>query len=317
MRINKITPSKPAVRELARPIKNGQRLVFRVLPALIWRIRYSRLQTSSSDFSIMASLDLEVAQYGSFDVRINEVSLSLHGGKVKSLASVTDSTTVHKPGDQLTFLYNIRPDQNPDGALVVSKGHYLTMRVAATVVVSEKCQPNIAIEWKTPVDFAGEQIPSSWKIGHRSSTFINPDPKMANPDSLPPHDSQAKQEPETGNNEINITLTVTGPPRVQVGKLFTWDVFIVNRSEKSRKLAILVMMKRKRDYDRHKPHPSTASVEGSSTEKKDLIASAVLDENIVYARQKGAKIEAAELICLTTDIRLGQVDLGTKSLFGG
>lgn len=305
MRINKITPSAPVAREMTRPIRNGQRLLFRVLPALIWRMRYARVQASMSDLSIMASLDLEVAQYGSFDVRIDQVDLALHGGKVRAIAGTDNSAIVHKPGDQLTFLYNIKPDQSPDGSLAISKGHYLTMHVKANVLVSESCRPNISIEWKTPVDFANEHAPTPWKVGHRGSTMSVQDTKTANPDSLPAHDTQGQKEMETTGNNINVTLTVSGPPQVQVGKLFTWNVFIVNRSDKARKLAILVVAKRKKEYERHKSHPSASTVEGFGADKKDLIASAVLDENIVYAKQKSARTETAELICLTTDIRLG------------
>jgi hypothetical protein len=87
--------------------------------------------------------------------------------------------------------------------------------------------------------------------------------------------------------------------------LFHWDVFIVNRSDKTRKLAVLIIPKRKRDLDRHKSHPSTSSAGGHRSGTKDQLASAVVDENVVYAKQKNAKLEAAELVCLTTDIRIG------------
>jgi hypothetical protein len=36
-----------------------------------------------------------------------------------------------------------------------------------------------------------------------------------------------------------------------------------------------------------------------------------VDENIVYAKQKSARTETAELVCLTTDIRLGQLAPGS------
>jgi hypothetical protein len=315
MRINKIAPSAaPVVKEMVRPIRSGQRPLYRVLPALIWRVRYARIHASSSDLSLMASLDLEVASYATYDVRIKQVDLTLHGGDVTPFANIQQANMINKPGDQITYLYKIKPDIAPDGTPALgSKGHFITMSVTAEVLMSEHCHPNIAIEWKTPVDFTSvtEQTTNMIKAAHRLSTPATQASTSANPDALPAHDSQAQAPEEAVNNAINITLTISGPPTVTVGEIFTWDVFIVNRSDKLRKLAVLVVPKRKRDLEKHTSRPSTASVGTHKTDKKELLAHAVEDENIVYAKQKSARTETAELICLTTDIRLGQLSSGS------
>ncbi|CAO2650736.1 Nn.00g020280.m01.CDS01 [Neocucurbitaria sp. VM-36] len=311
MRISKIAPSAPVAREMVRPIRNGQRPLFRVLPPLIWRMKYSRVQTSLNDLSLIASLDLEVAQFALYDVQISEVALKLHGGQVKPLSDQEDVTTIHKPGDHLAYLFKISPDLSSDGTpLLGNKGHFLSLNIEAQVFMSRNCRPDITIAWKTPVDFTNEQTSNMIKAVRRLSSLV-PKPKAQNPDALPAHDTQTQQEQDTLNNDINVTLTISGPPRVQVGEVFTWDVFIVNRSEKTRKLAVLVIAKRKRDYESHKSHPSTSSTSDPRTDKKELLATAVIDENIIYAKQKGARMETAELICLTTDIRLGQLSSGS------
>jgi hypothetical protein len=252
----------------------------------------------------MASLDLEVAHFAAYDVTIKGVSLTLHGGNVKVLSDNHDTTAVHKPGDQLTYLYKIKPDLARDGTPALgSKGHYLTLKVDASVSIASGCRPDIAIEWKTPVDFASEQASGLLKAAHRLSSSTVNTSKAQNPDSLHAQGTHDQPEQDASNN-INVTLTVTGPPIVRVGEIFVWDVFIVNRSDKTRKLAVLVIAKRKRDLERHKSHPSTSSAGGFRTDK-ELLASAVIDENIVYAKQKSARTETSELICLTTDIRLG------------
>jgi hypothetical protein len=253
----------------------------------------------------MASLDLEVAQFADYDVTIREVSLTLHGGNVKVLGDNHDTTAVHKPGDQLTYLYKIKPDLAPDGTPALgSKGHYLTLKVDASVSIASRCRPDIAIEWKTPVDFASEQASGFIKAAHRLSSSTVNTTTAPNSDSLQTQGTQDQPE-QDASNSINVTLTVTGPLNVRVGEIFAWDVFIVNRSDKTRKLAVLVIAKRKRDLERHKSHPSTSSAGGFRTDKKELLASAVIDENIVYAKQKSARTETSELICLTTDVRLG------------
>ncbi|KAH7414071.1 TRAPP trafficking subunit Trs65-domain-containing protein [Phaeosphaeria sp. MPI-PUGE-AT-0046c] len=315
MRINKIAPNaSPVVREMIRPIKSGQRLLFRVLPALIWRVRYAKVHTSLNDLSLLASLDLEVASYATYDVQITAVDLTLHGGDATPFANVHDVGTINKPGDLITYLYKLKPDVTPDGTLSLgSKGHFLTMRVKAQVMISPTCRPTISIEWKNIVDFTSlvaEQSPSMLKAAHRLSTHAPPQP-TPNPDALPPHDTQSAQQPEDAPAPINLTLTISGPPKVTVGKLFTWTLFIVNRSPKARKLALLIIPKRKRDIDalvHNIVRPSTATSTTAAT--APLLAPAVVDENVVYAQQKSARTETAGLVCLSTEMRLGTLAPG-------
>jgi hypothetical protein len=306
LRISKIAPTGPVTKELVRPIKTGQRRLFRALPALIWRIRYSKLQTSLSDLSLMASLDLEVAYVTGCNISIEEINLTLRGGIVKVIADHCGAALVRRPGDQLTYLYKIIPDISGDGTPIFgNEGHILHLDVKAKVLVSDDCRPTVTIGWETAVNFTAEQNTNLVQAAHRLSNPTTQSLKFPNPDALPTHDTSIQEGANALQKAINITLTISGPPRVQIGDIFHWDVFIVNRSDKSRKLAVLVLPKRKRDFDRHKSHPSTSSVGGLRNDKRELLASAVVDDNIVYAKQKNAKLEAAELVCLTTDIRIG------------
>lgn len=313
MRINKIAPNaSPVVREMIRPIRSGQRLLFRVLPALIWRVRYARVHTSLNDLSLLASLDIEVASYATYDVQIKTVDLTLNGGETTPFANMHDTSTNNKPGDLITYVYKLKPDVTPDGTPSLgSKGHFLTMRVTAQVLISPTCHPTISIDWKNVVDFTSlitEQSPSMLKAAHRLSTHAPPQ-ATPNPDALPSHDTQTAPSPDESPASINLTLTVSGPPKVTVGEIFTWTLFIVNRSDKVRKLALLIMPKRKRDYDSHQAHnarPSTSSAAPTTA----LLASAVVDENVVYAQQKSARTETAGLVCLSTEMRLGTLSPG-------
>lgn len=261
------------------------------------------MQTSLADLSLMVSLDVEVPQYTTYNVRIKKVVLSLQGGNTNTLSDV-DTTASHSPGDQLSYLYKATPDLGLDGAPALGgKGHVLTLNIEADVIVSDDCQPNVAIQWKTAIDFTSEQQLNDTKAANRLRSASHAG-SVSSPDALLTHD---KQEANAPSNAINVTLTISGPPSVRVGELFNWDVFIINRSDKIRKLAILVIPKRKQDA--HRPQSSQSSIGGHSAETKELVATAVLDENIVYARQKNAKTRPTELVCLTTDIRLGCVTL--------
>ncbi|KAJ4354669.1 uncharacterized protein N0V89_006406 [Didymosphaeria variabile] len=310
LRINKIAPTAPVAKELTRPIRTGQRRLFRALPALIWRVRYSKVQSAINDMSLMASLDLEVAYITGCRLTIEDVHLSLRGGEVKPISDHSLIKHIHKPGDQLTSLYKITPDLAVDGTpLLGNEGHLLTLEIKAKVLVSEDCQPQVSIGWQTAVDFSAEQNSALVKAAHRLSNPLTHAPKNQESDSNATQEKDGQQVEKHQDTSIHVTLTITGPPQVTVGEMFNWNVFIVNRSDKTRKLAVLVVPRRRRDYDRQRPLSSASSIAGYRSDKKELLANAVVDENIVYAKQKNARTETAELICLTTDIRIGYVQL--------
>ncbi|KAF1930825.1 uncharacterized protein M421DRAFT_418301 [Didymella exigua CBS 183.55] len=275
MRISKIAPSAPLARELVRPIKTGQRPLFRVVPPLMWRTRFAALHTPVADRSLLASLDVEVASYTSYAVSIQSVDLSMLGGDMEPLAAVGAATPC-SPGDQLSYLYKATPDLGPDGTPALgSKGHTLTVRILADVHVGPLCTPRVAITWRTPVDFA------------------------------PEHDTQERGAPSAA---ANVTLTMTGPCRVKVGTPFHWSLFILNRSASAQRLGIIVLPKRKHTPT-HRPS-SSAAVPASHGASTALLAPAVQDSNAVYARQKSARAEPAQLVCLTTELRLGPLAPG-------
>ncbi|KAF1972883.1 hypothetical protein BU23DRAFT_641908 [Bimuria novae-zelandiae CBS 107.79] len=310
LRINKIAPTAPIAKELTRPIRTGQRRLFRALPALIWRVKYSKFQTAINDLSLMASLDLEVAYITGCRLTINDIRLSLRGGSVKAISDQTGIAHIHKPGDQLACLYKIIPDLATDGTpLFGADGHLLTLEIKAKVLVSDECQPLVSIGWQTAVDFSAEQNSALVKAAHRLSNPLGHTAKHLSTDQASTHGSESQQADKPQDTSIHVTLTISGPPQAIVGETFNWSVFIVNRSDKTRKLAVLVIPKRRRDYERHRPQSSASSIAYRS-ESKDLLTNAVVDENIVYAKQKNARTETAELICLTTDIRIGHLAPG-------
>ncbi|KAF2866716.1 TRAPP trafficking subunit Trs65-domain-containing protein [Massariosphaeria phaeospora] len=310
LRISKIAPTAPVARELARPIRTGQRRLFRALPILIWRVRYSKIQTALSDMSLMASLDLEVAHITGCNINVEEIKLELGAGQVKNIGNHDNASIAYKPGDQLTYLYKLTPDRAPDGTPIFgSEGHPLMLSIKTKALVSDECQPTVFIEWRTGVDFTAEQNANLVRAAHRLSNPTSQPKKAQNPDSLPSHD-QSQQTDAESNKAINVTLTISGPPTVQVGDIFHWHIFIVNRSDKARKLAVLVLPKRKREYERHKSQTSASSAGAPRKGNRDLLASAVVDENIVYAKQKNGRSDAAELVCLTTDVRIGHLAPG-------
>ncbi|KAL8681168.1 MAG: hypothetical protein Q9186_002700 [Xanthomendoza sp. 1 TL-2023] len=109
---------------------------------------------------------------------------------------------------------------------------------------------------------------------------------------------------------FGVTLTLTAPREVYVGQPFTWDVFLVNRSDHARKLAIVVIPKRK--AAEHKSHLSKTSVSSNAASQRRGIvhADAVMDENRLYALHKSNSKDAVQIVCLSTDVRIGNLNPG-------
>jgi hypothetical protein len=94
------------------------------------------------------------------------------------------------------------------------------------------------------------------------------------------------------------------PPNIPIypGIPFAWSIFIVNRSDRPRKLALLAIPKRRRTEARINRPPST----GYGGSKRDpKVADAVVDENIVYAMQRNSAVDSTEIECLSPDTRVG------------
>jgi hypothetical protein len=100
-------------------------------------------------------------------------------------------------------------------------------------------------------------------------------------------------------------MTFVGPSSenpIYPGVPFFWSIFIVNRSDRPRKLALIALPKRRRTEARITRPPST----GHARQRKDpKIADAVVDENIVYAMQRNSAVESTDIVCLSSDTRVG------------
>jgi hypothetical protein len=328
-RIAKIPPVAQIEKGPSRTLRVGARRLFTASPALIWRVRYSRWQTSSKNASIIASLDVEVLSFSKSPVRLDKVSFTLAQGSVKACPFKPHGQSknlICKPGDQMTLIYKLQPDMHSrptpkNGTLT----HSLEVQMESTVLVSEECTPKVSITWKTAVDFTSEPSPSTGKAGyhlerpssHGSGQRTQPASAGASasrppgPDSLPAPEEQRMQQNGQTIPNIEILLAITGPDRVRAGEVFQWSVFIANKADRSRRLALVVIPRRRRsEAKRHESKPSSSSI--GKIDHDDL-AEAVVDENVVYAKQKNARLEATDLVCLSTDVRVGYVvAIGSK-----
>ncbi|KAJ5630831.1 uncharacterized protein N7484_010931 [Penicillium longicatenatum] len=286
---------------------------FRVVPAASARIRYSRLSSYTGVPTTVASLDFEVTPFLNCEVLFDKAELKLSEGAIESMSDIPGLTLplTCRPRDDVTLVYKLTPEYgpetNPSSTAVVS---VLEISLGAVILLSEDCQPRISMEWKTNVDFSlalnptfGGPSTALQRTNRPTSLSVSGQPLVASASR------SSLRERAYSVTDVGVTISFTGPVRVQVGSPFSWGVFIVNRSNVPRKFALIVIPRRKRvDPRGHVARPSSASI---SSKKEDQVAEAVTDDNIVHAMQKSVVGQEAELISLSTDIRVGPLLPGT------
>ncbi|KAH8425864.1 TRAPP trafficking subunit Trs65 domain-containing protein [Aspergillus melleus] len=288
----------------------------RVVPAASARIRYSRLNSFCGRPTTIASLDFEVTPFLNCDVVFEKADLRISDGTIETLSDTPGllPPVTCRPRDDITLIYKLTPeygpDPNPSTTVMIS---VLDISLEATVKLSEDCNPRILMQWRTNVDFSMALNP----------TFGGPSQALQRnnrPASLPmtPNQSNSLNGPANRSSlrdraysttGLGVTVSFSGPSNVEVGKPFSWNVFIVNRSTHPRKFAMVGIPRRKRADPRgHTARPSSSSL---SSRKEDQVAEAVTDDNIVHAMQKNVAGQEVELVCLSTDVRVGPLLPGT------
>lgn len=292
-------------------IQQSQSRPFRVVPAASARIRYSRLNSYTGLPQTAASLDFEVTPFLSCEVSFDKADLQLSEGSIEPLSNVPGLTLplTCRPRDDVTLVYKLTPEYgletNHTSTAMMSA---LDISLGAVILLSDDCQPRISMQWRTNVDFSMALNP----------TFGGPSKALQRtnrPKSLSVSSNQAGtalnnrsslRERAYSVTDVGVTISFSGPSRVQVGSPFSWNVFIVNRSNAPRKFALFAIPRRKRPDPRgHVARPSSSSM---SSRKELQVAEAVTDDNIVHAMQKNVAGQEVELISLSTDIRVGSVD---------
>ncbi|KAF9640271.1 hypothetical protein BFW01_g12077 [Lasiodiplodia theobromae] len=188
-----------------------------------------------------------------YSLSLNEVELALSDGRVESCGENLGGgrENVYKSGDQVALLYKLIPNDVSKDYTVPMNIHALDVRIRAKILLSEECQPEVVIDWRTNVDIA-HVLKSKLRVpdhllgrsAHQrniSSINSSSSSKQPGPDSLP-YMENGLQDSSSGGN-IDVAVTIVGPERVYVAEPFVWDVFIVNRSDRERRLEFQVVFK--------------------------------------------------------------------------
>ena len=287
--------------------------VFRVVPALSARIRFSPDRSQIGKPNVIASLDIETANYLETDLTITAVQMRMSDGHASDLSTenVMKLPLRCRSKDNLIFLFGLTPIEGVFGAFSTSRT--LNITIDASVLVSKSYCAQIQMHWNTMVDFSAVLNP-----GHGLQQSIQ---RGKWPATSPATVSQSTVTDFTGTShemrafsvstkdemvsstDADISITFTAPREIWVGEPFQLDLSVINRSSKPRHLAITALPKRKPgDSKRHVSKASSSSLGGR---KDTIIHEVVTDENALYATQRSAGPDSPRLIPLGHDLRIG------------
>ncbi|KAB8289702.1 hypothetical protein EYC80_010613 [Monilinia laxa] len=324
LRVARVAPSAQIARDLARPFKNISRQSIKVYPAMNARVRYSRPNCTPNNTSVIASLDIDITPFVDCDIVLTNIQIKVHGGQVQDLNEIPGLKlpVTCRPQDDISFLYRILPDDSD--ATNKSRIRAIDISITATANVANVCKPQIAMQWSTSLDFTppinngfGQPTkpiqrpnrPSALSIGATFDSIPTISSLAVNhPDALPTFEAttptHSHNRSQSSVPDFGVTMTFSSPSTSPVypGHPFIWSIFIVNRSDRPRKLALLVLPKRRRTEARITRPPSAGH---GSARRDPKVADAVLDDNIIYAMQRNSAMESSEVVCLSTDTRVG------------
>lgn len=343
LRVSRVAPLTDP-KELARSIKALKEIKLDIAPAVHARVRIARPTGQPPNSALTAVLEIDFSGTTPCDITIDGITPHLKGGTVDDLnhlAGVQLLPLTCLPHDHVTFLYSLLPSDPED--IVKNPIRDLDITIKATANLAPSCTPKLSLSWVTPLDFtipvnpgfgpAMQPIqrshrPSQLSIGGGESSFTAP--SVSRPDALPTLEAAANRT-ETTIPDLGITITFSAPVEpIYPGDAFSWTIYIVNRSSDKtppppRKLAILALPKRRRDHHRVVRPPSVSypshsrtspanpggAASSGHTADSGQVADAVLDDNIVHAMHKNSVVEATDVVCLSSDVRVGPLAAGT------
>ncbi|KAL9123004.1 MAG: hypothetical protein Q9187_000442 [Circinaria calcarea] len=319
LRLSRALPSMRARRPETKPLKVASRRAVRATSAVNARVRYHRSKISARDSVVTASLDIEIPPIVSSITEIKSIDLDFKEGEIEMMAKdyVLKLPMRCQPRDNTVFFYYLTLGPAfTDRISTASNSKALEISIDATVLVSETCHPRIEMRWRTHVDFSTALNPDFRRPGQsmqRSSRPANLPSVGAPASTMQNTINTTKVSSESYRNmqdlaplkETGITVTFTALGEVYVGEPFRWDVFIVNHSGKSKQFSVMAIPRRTRRYSQ------TMSSANSRVEiDYHQTAEAVLDENTLYTMKKKGSPGTAQLVCLTTEIKIGPLHPG-------
>lgn len=316
LRLSRINTTNSGSSLTEQAITATSHRIERVIPGITARVRYSRANAGTGKPTIVASLDIETATYFDHDVRINSIRMRLSEGSVEDLShGITPILPMTcRPRDNPTFLFRlVSSELLSEATNSHSSSRTLDISIDANVLATDSCIPRIEMRWRTGVEFSTSlnptfgaprqplqrsKRPANIPMAHVVANEIGTPGLGQGTD-----EAAQRRERVVSTSDLGVSITFTTPEKISVGEPFCWDVFVVNRSSRPRRLIIAIIPKRRNgDFEAHLPKSSNSSMAGKETL---AIAESIVDENLLYAMQRNASKEAVQVVSLSDDLKIG------------
>ncbi|KAH0388284.1 hypothetical protein KCU92_g987, partial [Aureobasidium melanogenum] len=273
-------------------------------PTLAIKVHITPEQVSD----VLLCLDLESARHGG--VQIDEIKAEGSSLTVEpfsaDLAALSLPTTL-QTGDKSTFLYKLaRPKDTAGVPSHHSRPSSVTFQIRAVAQVSDTCSAQIQARWHGNVNFPPLQPAKFMPLRPQSVASTTQD---LNSRPLSKRVSTMTTRPMSGMTQVDsagVTFAFTAPDKVKEGETFLLDVFVVNRSTRRKRLAIVAIPKSvKSAQSQH-----TLRFPNISRQDSHHTAEAVMDDRTIYHMQDQREARISEVVCLNADVRVGPLPPG-------
>lgn len=282
------------------PLKVVPRRACRVIPALSSRIRVQKSPFNIGASSMIGALEIDIPPSAQYAMQIAGATITLPQGIVKDISggTIPKFPMTVRARDQLVCLYSLCQD-----AQATAQGvgvQTLEVLISVSVLVSVECHPQVRVRFKANVDFLGAaglgtqlQNPStqrSVKPIHPSEPSVKPDDQLT--------DASSDNQISTSKEKMGIVIKFTAKGPVYVGEPFRWEVFVINRSKKQRRIGLSMLHKR-----RVSSRPT--SIQAGPQQEKESLAKAFTDDGLLHNMIKSHSQDTTHILCLNTDVKIG------------
>ncbi|EWC48376.1 hypothetical protein DRE_02145 [Drechslerella stenobrocha 248] len=288
LRVSRVIPTQSAPKESFSPLGYSSKRTFPIVPGLNFKLRGNKTPRKANTEDLFAHLTLEVTPQLGCNFEIRDVVLECGGVTISSI-EVSENTfpAVLQVMDEITYLFKLPNKANPSQPPNLLK--HIVVKLKGQAMVSDLCKPLISTHWETSIDFSPRSETSAVTV--QTATFVNP-PSLRL--STRPLSSGSNLETTSFAEPMGLTITFTSMTQnVHPGDIFSWRVFVMNRSNRARRLALLVPPKRRKGEGKILP-----SVPHNMTEP-------VVEDAALYSSYKSQHLEVVELIPLVNDVRIG------------
>lgn len=298
-RLIKVSPKASTTNGDVRPLRASSKLI-PILPILVMRVASTAAARMSEP---VASMDLELTRYVNCSVEIQDISVSSNRLHAECLTESLQSSLVLHPGDRSTLMYRLR--ESGDYAVLAQYEQTLEVEIHATVQLTDSCKPRLKAQWRGNVSPFFTKGSNHWRRPMSASYMPSQDNQGSRPVSK--RISMTGRPLSAFGNDLGVTLSFTGPPSVKNGETFYLDIFIVNRSARRKRLAIIAIPHTSKStqssHSGHRPLSTSTSAQSRSRD----IAEAVTDSKSLFDSQHIRQHYVAEVVCLNADVRIGYV----------